>query len=198
MFRSPAPSYPLLVDTSLYSNGSTLTNVSISGNLTSNIQNVVWTNLVGVTASGSSLTKTALDNWGNAGAVSTQAIASGDGSVEFTASETNLARMCGLGNGDAGQNYPDIEFAIQLTASNCTNGVWVFESGTFIGNVGTYSAGDKFRVAVEGGGVKYSKNGTIFYTSTVAPSYPLLVDTSLYSNGTTLTNAIIAGTLGGG
>jgi len=162
------------------------------------VQSVVWTNVVGVTASGNSLTKTAADNWGNAGAVSSQAIVSGDGYVEFTASETNRARMCGLGNGDSDQNYTDIEFAIQLTASDGTNGIWVFESGTFRGSFGTYTAGDKFRVAVEGGVVKYSKNGTVFYTSTVAPNYPLLVDTSLYSNGSTLTNVIILGNLSGG
>ena len=46
--------------------------------------------------------------------------------------------------------------------------------------------------------VKYSKNGTVFYTSTVAPSYPLLVDTSLYSNGSTFANVIISGNLSDG
>jgi hypothetical protein len=131
-----------------------------------NTQNVVWSNVTGVSASGNTLTKTGAAGW-DAGAVSTQSINSGDGFVEFTASETNLARMCGLGNGDSGQNYTDIEFAIQLTSSNGTNGIWVFESGTLRGSFGTYSAGDKFRVAVEGGVVKYYKNQTLLYTSTV-------------------------------
>ena len=65
----------------------------------------------------------------------------------------------------------DIEFAIQLTASDGTNGIWIFESGTLRGNFGTYSTGDKFRVAVEGGVVRYYKisgaNQTLLYTSTV-------------------------------
>jgi len=104
--------------------------------------------------------------------------------------------MCGLGNGDAGQSYTDIEFAIQLTASDGTNGIWVFESGTLRGNFGTYVTGDKFRVAVEGGVVKYKKNGTVFYTSSVSPSYPLLVDTSLYSTGTTVSNIVFSGASG--
>ena len=48
---------------------------------------------------------------------------------------------------------------------------------------GTYQAGDRFRVAVEGGVVKYRRNGVLFYTSAGAPAYPLLVDTALYSLG---------------
>ena len=138
-------------------------------------QNVVWTNVTGVSASGNTLTKTGAAGW-NAGAVSSQTINAGDGYVEFTASETNLARMCGLGNGDSGQNYTDIEYAIQLTASDGSNGIWIFESGTLRGNFGTYGVGDKFRVAVQGGVVKYYKisgaNQSLLYTSSVAPTYP--------------------------
>src|SRR5207302_858848 len=56
-------------------------------------------------------------------------------------------------------------------------------------------AGDHLRVSVEGGVVKYKKNGVVFYTSAATPSYPLLVDTSLYSTGSTVTNAVINGVL---
>ena len=182
---SVAPTYPLLVDTSLHSTSSSLTSVVIS-----NAQDISFTNATGVSISGDTLTKTGAAGW-NAGAVSTQTINAGDGYVEFTASETNLARMCGLGNGDAGQNYTDIEYAIQLTASDGTNGIWIFESGTLRGNFGTYSAGDRLRVAVEGGVVKYKKNGTVLYTSSVTATYPLLVDTSLYSTGSSLSNMVL-------
>jgi hypothetical protein len=47
------------------------------------------------------------------------------------------------------------------------------------------------RVAVVSGVVKYSKNGVVFYTSTKAPVYPLLVDSALYNTGATLNNAMI-------
>jgi hypothetical protein len=92
------PTYPLLVDISLYNYGSTLTNVVISsgGGGGGGSGNVGWTNTVGVSASTNNLTKTADDGWGNAGAVSTQTIASGDGYVEFTASETTSYRLLGL------------------------------------------------------------------------------------------------------
>ncbi|HKO60049.1 MAG TPA: hypothetical protein VJV03_02725, partial [Pyrinomonadaceae bacterium] len=56
-------------------------------------------------------TKTAAAGWGNAGASSTQSIASGDGYVETTISESNKYRMIGLSNGDSHQNYNDIDFA---------------------------------------------------------------------------------------
>ncbi len=44
-----------------------------------------------------------------------------------------------------------------------------------------------------GGVVKYSRNGTVFYTSAKTPSYPLLVDTALYTHGATLKDAVISG-----
>jgi RHS repeat-associated protein len=60
------------------------------------------------------------------------------------------------------------------------------------GDFGTYATGDKLRVSIEGGVVKYRRNGTLLYTSSVTPAYPLLVDTALYSAGSTLTNVTIS------
>jgi RHS repeat-associated protein len=47
-------------------------------------------------------------------------------------------------------------------------------------------------VAVEGGVVKYRKNGTLLRTSTLAPTYPLYAGASLYTNGSTVTNAVLS------
>jgi len=69
-------------------------------------QDVAWTNAIGVTPSGNNLTKGAGNNWGNGGAASMQALASGDGYVEWTASETDSHRMIGLSHGDSNQDYP--------------------------------------------------------------------------------------------
>ena len=44
---------------------------------------------------------------------------------------------------------------------------------------------------VEGGVVKYRKNGTLFYTSLVAPAYPLLVDTAMLDMQSTVNNVMI-------
>lgn len=76
----------------------------------------------------------------------------------------------------------DIDFAIRMGQAE------VRENNVYRADT-TFAAGDLFKVAVEGGVVKYSKNGVVFYTSTVAPTYPLLVDSSLLSAGATITNA---------
>src|SRR5512143_387828 len=150
---------------------------------------VVWTSLVGVSANGNSLTKTTATGT-NSGAVSTQQIASGDGFVEFVASETTTYRMAGLSNGNADASYQDIDFGLDL-AQGAT--VYVFEKGTKRGTFGTYATGDVFRVALVGGVVKYSRNGAVFYSSSQTPTYPLLVDSWLNNQGATLNSVVIAG-----
>ena len=91
-----------------------------------------------------------------------------------------------LSYGDTNQSWDDIDFCIYLSADGTVN---INEGTNGRGNFGSYVTEDVFRVAVEGGVVKYRKNGALLYTSTVAPAYPLLVDTSLYSDGSTVTNA---------
>ena len=46
--------------------------------------------------------------------------------------------------------------------------------------------------------MRYRRNGVVFYQSGVAvtpASYPLVLDTALFTPGSTLTGAVIAGTL---
>ncbi len=173
-----SPSYPLLADTAFDHMGSTLADVVVS--------DVVWSSTSGVSLLGNSLKKTGTAGW-NAGAVSTAALGSGDGFVEFTATETTTNRMCGLGTSDSGPSDADIEFAVQLTSEG---EVKVYESGTLQGTYGTYASGDRFRVELRSGTVRYRKNGVTFYTSTVTPTYPLTVDTSLDTPGATLSEVL--------
>ena len=100
--------------------------------------------------------------------------------------------MFGLSNGNSNANYTDIDFAIYLDVSAQ---YWIYEGGTLRGSFAGYAAGDVFRVAVQGGQVKYLRNGVVFYTSTLSPAYPLLVDTAFYTTGLTLHSAVISGTL---
>jgi YD repeat-containing protein len=191
------PNYPLMVDTSLYTSGATITNVVISsGSAGSAGGNVAWTNQVGVNAATNNLTKTAADGWGNGGAVSTQTIPSGAGYMEFTASETNTYRLIGLSNGDSNQTYTDIDFAIYLQPNGILSG---YRGATYLGTLGSYATGDVLRVEVDQlGAVTYKKNGTVFYSppTGVTATYPLLVDTSLYTNGSTLTNVVLDNGIG--
>jgi GH18 family chitinase len=195
LYTSPvAPRYPLLVDTALYSQGATLKSAVLSGSWALPAppppsMAVVWTAAAGVSVSGSSLTKTAVTRWGNAGAISTKALFSGNGHVEVTAGETTTNRMFGLGNLNSSHAYADIEHALQLTGG----AVKVYEKGVLRGTFGNFVTGDRLRVAVESGVVRYRRNGNLLYTSRVRPKYPVRVDTALASQGATLKSAAISG-----
>jgi hypothetical protein len=173
---------------------------------------VAWQNLSGVVISGgasNTLTRTTpTDGNFGAGAASKQTIIAGDGYVQFTATETNLARLGGLsiGNGsnDTMPNFSNINFAIDLFSDGQ---FYVFEKGQIQTGpngfpFGTYAPGDRFRVSVKDNFdgtaiVRYSRVAgpcnpgtscaeTVFYTSTVPGSYPLYADSSFKEQGATL------------
>ena len=180
-----APAYPLLVDTALFSPAATIADVVLSGDLG---EAVAWTATAGVSASSGTLTKTAAAGW-NAGAISTRAIASGDGFVSFTHERGD----------DAQDDRPEPRATRTRTSPTSTSGsCWRRTGRTTCSRAGRRAAcsaatcaGDRFQVAVEGGVVKYLKNGAVFYTSGVAPAYPLLVDTALYTPGATLIDVVL-------
>jgi hypothetical protein len=180
-----APAYPLLVDTALFSEESGFVDVMLGGNLG---EAVTWTNVTGASAVGSMLWKPTTGVGWNSGATSTRAIASGDGFVSFATTEATTHKAIGLSVGSASTAFEEIDFAI-LLASNGT--YYVLENGTSRGVFGGYAAGDRFQVAVDGGVVRYSRNGAVFYNSLVAPSYPLLVDTALYTNRASLNDVVL-------
>jgi hypothetical protein len=120
---------------------------------------VSWTSLVGVATSGAdsnTLTKTAATTGSfDAGAASSQLITHGDGYVEFTASETNTGRICGLSTGasDGDATQTDIGFGINL---NAAGGVRIFEHGVPLASppapnpdttFASYVSGNRLRVS---------------------------------------------------
>jgi hypothetical protein len=150
-------------------------------------EDVTWKAALGVSVSANDLTKTAAATaWGNAGASSLQTLES-NGFVEFSATGT---AMLGLSKGDTDQNFTDIDFAVFVWAGS----LQVYEAGSSRGSFGACSPSDRFRVEVAGGVVRYRKNGVVFYTSTLAARFPLLVDAALYSTGSTLTDVRIGQT----
>jgi hypothetical protein len=143
-----------------------------------------------------------LPNGWDSGAVSTKAIQSGDGYVEFTASPVANSRICGLSNGDTTKSFTDIDFSISANPSGYID---IWENGNFVsGGIYTYQDGDHFRVALQGGFVNYylinpnTNNGTLLYTSAVrldSTYYPLRVDTSLNIADSRIVDVKIAGSL---
>jgi hypothetical protein len=167
-----------------------LDSIRIVADTASAAQNVVWTNLADVTATGNSIQKTNGCDGCPGGATSQQQIVSGDGYFQFTASEASR-RSVGLSNGNPGTTSEEINFSIGLWPDG---GIDVRENGTYQMQT-TYVTGDVFRIAVEAGVIKFYKNGNLLYTSSAAPTYPLLVDSALFTNYSTITNAVIAGAL---
>jgi hypothetical protein len=189
------PTYPLLIDTALYTKGAALSAVTISGSWATPPpvpgagEDVAFKDASGLSVSGNSLAKVAALGWGNAGATSTKFLPAGDGYVEFQVVETYTRRILGLGKGDTNRKSADVDFGFYL---NLDGRVYIYEKGTSRGSFGAYAPGDVFRVCVEGGLVRYRRNGVLLFTSK-APAYPLLVDSALYSVGATLSEVVIGG-----
>jgi len=151
----------------------------------------VWTDLVHATVTGTTLQKTSgCDGCDDAGARSQQEIAVGDGYIELTIGEANTFWFAGLSHGNDNTTYTDIDFSFRFNGAGSAD---VMENGIYRGGDTPYAAGDVFRVAVVNGHVEYRRNGALLYTSQVAPTYPLLLDTALGSIGATVRDAKLAG-----
>lgn len=181
-----APVFPLNVDTALY--GCTTEESIKDVQLTSPagvLEPVTsWKNAVGVTVSGNNLSPTATPacSWGAHGVSSdlpaSDGLLAGDGYLEVRAAELAGNKFIGLSHGDSDQHFTDIDYAIYFYGTG--NAVYVYENGVFEAWGGPFSATDFFRVEVSGGAVRYSKNGAVFYTSSNAPVFPLIVDSAFY------------------
>ena len=150
---------------------------------------IVWTELVNTTVTADVLQKTSgCDGCFDAGAISTQQITSGDGYIEFTIAGTNTLFMAGLSHGNGGTGFAEIDFAFRFNGAGQAD---VLEHGSYVGGDTSYSLGDRFRVAVVDGTVRFSRNGSVLLQRTTTVTYPLLFDTALANIGDTLRGAII-------
>ena len=175
-------------------NGTLMGGAALSTDVAPVRELVAWANpTTNVTVTVNTLTKIAGSSaaW-DGGAASTRALASGDGYLEFTASETTKDRLVGLSTSGAVPNYRAIDFGIRQYYGT----LYIIETnGANRQSFGPYVAGDKLRIAIEGGVVRYYRNNTWLYTSGLPPHYPLKVDACLYDPGATINNVVIAGTL---
>lgn len=155
---------------------------------------VVWQNPVGVNVSDNNLTKNVRNNnWDGSGASSDRGF-TGDGYTQFTASEVTSFRYIGLSH-DTTHQWNQIDYGIYLAADNQ---LYIAENGTYKlswspGDINTwYTTGDTLKIVVTSNQVTYWKNGVNIYTSLIAPTYPLFVDTSFNTNGATVWNVKIS------
>lgn len=157
------------------------------------IEEVTWTNQVNVTASGSKLAE-ACNGCGNASAESQQTLTSGDGYVEFVPSTSHDALTVGIGSGPPSTDVKDIEYALRFHGNNV---VEVRENGNYVTDT-QYKVGDRFRIAIDGGAIKYYRhdgtNATLIHTnaSPTALRYPMKVEAALLGKGTQVEQVIVA------
>jgi hypothetical protein len=141
--------------------------------------------VVNATASGNSLQKTAgCGGCPDASGVAQQVMTAANGYVEFTVSETGTLRYLGLGSNAVG-DPSSIRFALRLQAGTAE----VREGGTYRSET-SVTTGSVLRIAIESNVVKYSKDGSVFFTSS-GSGYPLFVDALLYDSGATITNVMV-------
>jgi hypothetical protein len=150
-------------------------------------ERVTWTEQANVEVRGSTLEKTrGCDGCADAGASSTQVIASNGGYVEFTVPEDWTYLVAGLAFRTRGTRFEDIEFGIRFNGNGWAD---IVESGRYIGGDIDYRAGDRFRIEVMNDRVRYLRNGDVMATSRRRPAYPLAFDVGLGSVGASVANA---------
>jgi hypothetical protein len=147
-----------------------------------------WDSPVKVTASTGALTKLGgCDGCPDSGAHSTAQL-TGDGYAEFVPAY-GQELFAGLGTDlTASTSSSTINYALSFSPGGMFE---VRELGVYKAD-GTWVAGDRFRVAIENGMVVYRQNGMVVYTSQVAPTYPLVLDTTLYSLSASLSQATVS------
>jgi hypothetical protein len=170
---------------------------------------VKWIDLINASAAGNDLTRTSPTNGVfDSGGASAQTIEGGDGWVEFEVTEKDKSHFLGLSK-DVGADTDPSEVGIQFGIDLAADGkVWIAEDGVALGDfVGTYEAGDRFRVVVKDNldgtaSITYFRligpcapgtpcNGTTIGSSPTMASYPLRVDAALGYEGATLKNVTL-------
>ena len=217
---TPTLTYPYHADVEMYTNGAPVNNLKLGGASctpscwsgcggepngcggtcpdTGACTDVTWTNIVGVSANGNSLSKDGGTNGDNAGANSVAALASGNGYLEFQAGTTNKRMWVGLGEG-ANHSAWDLKFHFDLGTDGT---IWAGEMGDPYGPAnycGNYTTDTRFEIEVSGSKVKYYNDGTLCRTTSGATiPYPLYVDNSLDTVGAVLNSVRTSGFSGGG
>ena len=147
-----------------------------------------WMSLINLTATGSGLQKTGgCAGCPDASAVSEQQIGSGSGALEFVASESGPLRFVGLASGGIGIGAGDINFAIRLQGGVAE----VRESGAYKTET-AFSGGDRFRISIDGGVVRYAKNGVVFYTSASQATFGVRVHAVFFDMNAAVSDLVVS------
>jgi hypothetical protein len=178
-----APVFPMALDVTLSSTGASLYHSTVVALPTP----TTWEAPVNVTASTGALTKSSgCDGCSDSGAHSAMSL-SGEGYAEFVAPAGHRITAGLSADLTASTSVMTMNYAFSLWP----NGAWEIRELGIYKKEGFFSAGDRFRVAVEGNVVVYRRNGSPVYMSAVTPVFPLALDVTLSSIDASLTGAIM-------
>lgn len=134
---------------------------------------IIWTNVVNITITGDVLEKTTAQSTWNAGAISQQSFLA-DGAVEFKFLAPRYLRI-GLAPYNTSTDPTYIPYAL---LSHINGTAYVYENGVRLAYRVTYTSNDVLAVERTNGVIRYKKNGSTFYTSTIPSSGSLHADCS--------------------
>ncbi|MDZ4750756.1 MAG: choice-of-anchor L domain-containing protein, partial [Flavobacteriales bacterium] len=147
-----------------------------------------WQTLNNLSAAGDDLSKPNNTGMNNTNAFSLNDV-SRNGWVTTTVAETNRERYFGISAVDAGNGSGGIDYSIRLRDDATLR---IVENGTNVNNPGSYSTGDVLRIFIDNNAVRYYRNATLLFTSTVAPAVaPYFVDCAMNQQNSTLNNIYI-------
>jgi RHS repeat-associated protein len=138
-----------------------------------------YTDLTNVTEAGGALVKNAgvAASW-NAGAKTANVLpANTDGWVEFVASSGSVCQV-GFGANQSGFNYTEMRNSLALYGNA---GLVYYYEGTAGAIVNSFKPGDVFRIAREGGNIRYYQNGTVIRTVAANAALEQTVKVNIYS-----------------
>jgi hypothetical protein len=137
---------------------------------------IEWTDLTGISENTGTLTKTASDGWGNAGAVSSSILsANEDGYLEFTITSLNTdVYAIGLSEKNENNHYNAIDYAIMYNSRK----IYLYENGVKVAGAAVKS-NDTFKISREGSSIKYYKNNSLLRTVSANPNISLLSDVAI-------------------
>ncbi|VXC27041.1 hypothetical protein FLAVO9AF_750028 [Flavobacterium sp. 9AF] len=144
-------------------------------------------NITGLVESEGLITKTGSTNsWTNATIESVDKIKE-DGKLSFKIRSTSGYLKMGLSYSPASTLHTQINYALSFSNTGILR---VLESGTLMFS-STYTLNDFFEIETIANQVYYKRNGIIIYTSTVATTGELYVDSHFYINNSSLSNVSI-------
>lgn len=138
--------------------------------------NLTFTNVVGCSTTTDTITDTATGGWGTSGCSSVEKFTNGQ-YLEWVISSNNV--VVGLSHTDTDSNYTSINYSLHPSADGK---LYKFENNSSAVISSSWAVGDILRISIDNNVVTYYQNGNLVYTSSMAPTLPLVFDCALYGS----------------